>query len=211
MVGYDPVRAGLVSSLNRPGGNITGVTFLGSPLAGKRLELLREIISGSGLVAALANPISPDSGPDMKEIESAALETGQQIRFFNASTDEEISSAFAAIGEAHARGLLVLNDPFFTNRRDQIVALASQQAIPTIYPFREFVSAGGLMSYGVSLADSYRQAGVYAARILKGAKPADLPVLQPTKFELLVNLKTSKSLGLAIPSAVILRADEVIE
>jgi putative ABC transport system substrate-binding protein len=211
MVGYDPVRAGLVGSLNRPGGNVTGVTFLGSPLAGKRLELLREIVPGSGLVAALINPVSPDSGPDTKEVETAAAETGQRLRFLRASTEQEISSAFAALAETRASGLLVLNDPFFTNRRDQIVALASRLTLPAIYPFREFVAAGGLMSYGVSLDDSYRQAGVYAARILKGAKPADLPVLQPTKFELIINLKTAKALGLAIPSAVLLRADEVIE
>jgi putative ABC transport system substrate-binding protein len=205
----DPVRAGFITSFNRPGGNMTGVGVFATVLIAKRQELLHEL--GSKLVAVLVNPTNPNTEFDVTEVQAAARTLGQQVRIFTASSEREIDAAFAALIEQRVDAVLVQAEPLFANRRDQIVALASRHAVPAIYPFREFVAAGGLISYGSVLADSYRQVGVYAGRILKGAKPADLPFMQPVKFELVVNLKIAKAIGIELPTSILLRADEVIE
>ena len=211
IIGGDPVKLGLVASLNRPGGNVTGVTILSGALTAKRLELLRELVPGSGVVACLVNPDSPEIETQLTDIRATSRTMGQEILVLNASNDRDIDAAFATLVRQRAGGLLVANDGFYVGRREQLVALAARHGIPAMYFLREFAAAGGLMSYGNSLADAYRQVGTYAGRILKGAKPADLPVEQAVKIELVVNLKTAKALGLDVPTALLLRANEVIE
>jgi ABC-type uncharacterized transport system substrate-binding protein len=209
--GIDPVRAGLVPSLNRPGGNVTGVTFFAAALEPKRLGLLRELIPQADLVAVLLNPNYPDAEVQLKDVQDATREIGQRTLILTASTDTEIDTAFATLAQQRVSALMVCADPFFDVRRERIVALATRHHVPAIYHWREYVVVGGLLSYGASLAHSYREVGIYAGRILKGTKPADLPVTQPTKFELVINLKTAKAFGLEIPSTLLARADEVIE
>jgi putative ABC transport system substrate-binding protein len=210
-VGVDPVTVGLVASLNRPGGNVTGMTLLTASLAAKRLGLLRELIGKADLMAVLVNSTISEGVTQATDVQDAARETGQRIIILNAATDAEIDAAFATLAQQHAGALIVGSDQFFDTRRDRMIALAARQGVPAIYHWREFAAAGGLMSYGTSIADAYRQVGIYAGRILKGEKPADLPVLQPTKFEFVINLKTAKTLGLTLPSGLLAIADEVIE
>jgi putative ABC transport system substrate-binding protein len=210
-IGGDPVELGLVASLNRPGGNITGVTWRSTELIAKGLEIIVELVPGSTLIAALVNPGNPNTEVQARDLHSAARRLGRQVRILNAGTEQEIHSAFAALTHERAEALLVAPDGFFFNRRDQIVALASRHNMPALYSWPEYVRAGGLMSYGSSLSDANRLVGVYTGQILKGAKPADLPVVQSTKVELLINLKTAKALGLDIPPTLLARADEVIE
>jgi putative tryptophan/tyrosine transport system substrate-binding protein len=207
----DPVRSGLVASFNRPGGNITGVAALTIELDPKRLELLHELTPPGGPVGALLNPSRPDVQLQLEGIKTAAQSVGRQLVLAYASTVQQIDAAFAEFAERSIAGLLVGADAFFTSRRTQIIVLASRNGWPAIYQWREFADAGGLASFGPSLFDSYRQAGVFAARILKGEKPADLPVQQPTKFEFVINLRTAKALGLQISPTLLARADEVIE
>ena len=207
----DPVNAGIVASLNRPGGNVTGVSLLGSALEAKRLGLLHEIVPGAASIGVLVNPKYPDADLELRELQEAASAINRQINIVRAGTEPEIDTAFATVARQGAGALLVAQDPFFGSRRDQLVALAARHKLPVIYFQRDFAEIGGLVSYGTDFADAYRQAGIYVGKILKGAKPADLPVMQPTKFELVVNLKTAKVLGLAIPSGVLAIADDVIE
>jgi len=210
--GADPVQEGLVASLNKPGGNATGVNPLLPAMEGKRLGLLREMIPNAALIAVLLNPASPDNfSREMNDVQEAARAVAQQLIVLRASSDEEIEAAFATAVERRANGLLVAADPTMLSRRERLVALAARYAIPAIYEVREYATAGGLMSYGISLIDAYRQAGGYVGRILKGEKPSDLPVLQPTKFDFVINIKTARSLGLTIPPALLAIADEVIE
>jgi putative tryptophan/tyrosine transport system substrate-binding protein len=209
--GTDPVRLGLVNSLARPGGNATGVNIFTTELAEKRLGLLHDVIPAASTIAVLVNPNFAPGVVNARESEAAARAIGKQVVIFNASSEAEIDTTFAKIVGARPGALLVGADPFFNSRRDRIVALAARHAIPAIYEWREFAQAGGLMSYGTRLADAYRQQGIYAGRILKGEKPADLPVLQLTKFELVINLKTAKALGLTFPPGLLAIADEVIE
>jgi putative ABC transport system substrate-binding protein len=211
MIGFDPVQYGLVSSLNRPTGNVTGLAVLTNTLEPKQLQLLHEVVPTAKLVGFLANPKNPGVESDTREVQSAASSTGQQILVVNASNDGEIDTAFAALTQQHAEGLLVMADPFLNSRPDKIVGLAARHAIPAIYPWREFPAAGGLMSYGTILADAWRQIGIYGGKILKGAKPADLPVQQSVKVEFVLNLKTAKALGLTVPTSLLTTADEVIE
>jgi putative tryptophan/tyrosine transport system substrate-binding protein len=196
--------------LNRPGGNITGINFLTSDLAVKRLELLREVASAA-VIGLLVNPTSPNAEPETQDVLTAARTLGQQIVIMQAHTEADIEAAFAGFVQARVHAMLVLAEVFFTDHRRQLAALAARHAIPAIYGFREYVEAGGLMSYGSSITDGYRQAGVYTGRILKGEKPSNLPVLQPTKYELVVNLKAAKALGLTVPPTLLVRADGVIE
>jgi putative ABC transport system substrate-binding protein len=208
-VGGDPISEGLVESFNRPGGNATGDTLYTNIMEPKRLGLLRELVPGVPLIGILLNPsLAPYQLP---QIEEAARSIDQRILVAKASTDEELMAAFAALTVERVGALLVAADPYFDTRRDQIVGFAERQRLPAIYRFREYAVAGGLLSHGVSVTDGYRQRGVYAARILKGAKPADLPVLQPTKFETVINLKTAKALGIKISDNLLSLADEVIE
>ncbi len=209
--GGDPVELGFVSSLNQPGGNVTGVSFLGDELDAKRLELLRELVPAATSVGFLVNPTRSSFQSEIKDSQQAAQALGVKLIVFNASTETEIDTAFAEFSGQRIDALLVGADPFFLSRRDQIVALADRLRIATMYYIREYVVAGGLISYAPSLAEVYRQAGTYVAKILKGAKPADLPVLQPTKFDLVINLKTAKALGLTVSNQMQLLADEVIE
>jgi putative ABC transport system substrate-binding protein len=211
VVGLDPVAAGLVASLNRPGGNATGMTLLTGPLVQKRLEFLRELIPNAANIAMLVNPTSPDAVPEIRDAEAAAQANGLQIKMLNASIPSELDAVFGSLADLRPDALLVGSDPFFLVRRDQFAAQTARAEIPAIFPFREFADSGGLISYGTNIGNTYRQAGIYAARILKGEKPADLPVQQPTKFELVINLKTAKSLGLTMPPTLLARADEVIE
>jgi len=197
--------------LSRPGGNVTGASLITVALGAKRLELLRELVPSARTIAMLINPDTPDSDPESKDVLTAAGTLGRDIHVITARSQSELEPAFAAVQQMQAGALIVGADPFFTSRRAQLVALASRYAIPTIYYWREFVEAGGLMSYGTSIADGYRQAGIYAGQVLKGAKPADLPVVQPTKVELVINLKTAKALSLTVPPTLQARADEVIE
>jgi ABC-type uncharacterized transport system substrate-binding protein len=207
----DPVEEALVASLSHPGGNMTGVTLFAATLNPKRLQLLRELVPQAGLIALLLNPNGPNAELQLRELEAAARSVGQQLRILNASSGRELEVAFAQLAEQRPGGLLVAADPFFISRRDQIAALAARHAMPTIYNNRQYAEVGGLISYGTRVTDSHQQVGLYVARILKGAKPSDLPVLQPTKFELVINLKTAKALGLDIPPTLLARADEVIE
>jgi putative ABC transport system substrate-binding protein len=199
---------GFVDSLNRPGGNVTGVTFLANELEAKQLDLLSELVPRANAIAYLVNPSNPNTATAVR---AAGQVLGRRIHVFNASTERDLDIAFAGLGQQRAGALLISPDPLFTSRREQIVSLALQHAMPTMYQFREFVVAGGLISYGVDLKDTYRQHGIYVGRVLKGASPADLPVMQPTKYELVINLKTAKDLGLEVPATFLARADEVIE
>jgi ABC-type uncharacterized transport system substrate-binding protein len=209
MANGDPVAAGLVAGLNRPGGNVTGVTIFGTMAVGKRLELLRQLMPKAGIIAYLMNPNNPNREIDSVQIAAHAL--GQQILVLNASGDRELDTAFVTIAQQQVAALLVASDSFFFDQRDRLVALAARQAIPAIYYLRAFSQAGGLLSYGNSLRDLYRHGGIYTGRILRGEKPADLPVMQSTKFELVINLKAAKTLGLEIPPTLLALADEVIE
>ena len=209
--GDDPVAAGLVASLARPGGNLTGFSFLLGEMEPKRFELLSELVPQVGVFALLVNPNSPRTEGIIRDVQEAAHAKRVQLQILKASTETEIDSVFASPVELHAGAFVVSIDPFFYGRREQLVTLAARHAIPAIYGFREFAAAGGLISYGANLAAIYRQEGIYAGKILKGAKPADLPVQQPTIFELVVNLKTANALGLTVPPSILARADEVIE
>jgi putative ABC transport system substrate-binding protein len=209
--GGDPVQEGYVASLNRPGGNVTGVSWFSTLVAGKGLGLLHELVPNAALIAVLTNPRLPESARIPTDAQDAARILGQQLLVLNASTASEIDAAFATMRQRRADALFVGGDPFFSSRRQQIVALTARDAIPAMYTNREFVEEGGLISYGNDTADGYRRAGVYVGRILNGASPADLPVDQATKFELVVNVKAAKAIGLAIPESFLARADEVIE
>ena len=209
--GDDPVEAGLVRSLNRPGGNITGVHLFLTELNAKKLGLMRDLLPQLQAMAALLNPTSQNADPQSKELQAAGRALGLHIGIFNASSESEIDAAFVAIAQQRLGALVVGNDPFFFSRREQLVALAARHAIPVVYDLREFADAGGLMTYGTNLKNAYRQAGVYVGRILKGEKLADLPVLRSTKFEFVINLKTAKALGLTFPPGLLAIADEVIE
>ena len=212
IVGEDPVRLGLVTSLSRPGGNLTGVNFLNTELTAKRLDLLREMLPTARRAAVLVNPVNvSNTETTLKDIEPAARAIGIQLQIFNASTAREIDDAFASLARTQPDALFVGLDPFFNGRRIQIVHLASHYRFPAAYGNRDFADAGGLMSYASSIADAYHQAGIYTARILKGAKPADLPVVQASKLNLVLNQQTARMLGIAIPGTLIARADEVIE
>ena len=210
--GADPVQLGLVASLNRPGGNVTGVNLFTSTLAAKRLELLHELVPAAKVIAMLVNPTNPNSEPDTRTVQAAAPAIGVQIVVLKASNGTEIGKAFDALSQYKVDAVLVGADPLFDNSgRDQLIVLTARHAVPAIYDWRDVTVAGGLVSYGSNLAEGYRLAGIYAGRILRGAKPADLPVQQPTKFEFVINLKTAKALGLTIPNQMQLLADEVIE
>jgi putative ABC transport system substrate-binding protein len=211
-IGTDPVEVGLVASLNRPGGNLTGVTTLGVGLGQKRLELLRELVPAASSVALLVNPVNPAvADATSKELQAAVDALGLQLHVVHASTDREIDAAFAKLAQLRADGLVIATDTFFNSRNTLTAALALQYRIPAIYHSREFAAAGGLMGYGGSVPDAYRLVGIYASRILKGEKPADLPVQQSTKVELIINMKTAKALGLTVPLPLLGRANEVIE
>ena len=211
MSGADPMKLGLVTSLNRPGGNVTGATFFAQGLEPKCMELLHELVPNATGVAALINPNYPEAETLSKELLRAANAIGLQSVILRASSESSIDAAFGSLIEQRLGALMVAGDPFFYDQRDRLVALAARHAVPTAYFLREFAVAGGLMSYGTSVADAWRQTGVYVGRILKGDKPADLPVFLPTKFEFVINLKTAKALGLAVPVALQVTADEVIE
>ena len=210
-IGGDPVLSGHVASLNRPGGNLTGVALFAYSLGPKRLEVLRELIPNAKLIVVLANPANIQALSDTRDVEAAARVAGQHIAVLTATTERDFEPVFATMTQQRADALLVMADPYFNNRREQLIALAARHAIPAIYEWREFATSGGLMSYGTSLVDSWRQMGIYAGRILKGEKPADLPVMQAVKVELVINLKTAKTLGLTFPITLLGRADEVIE
>ena len=210
-MGSDPVAFGLVTSLNRPDGNITGATFFTAGLGSKRLELMRELIPGAKTVAVLMNPDNPPGAADLTNVQAAALIVGLQAKILDARTGPEIETAFASFGHERPDALFVGPDPLFLVHRDKLVALTARHAMPAIYADREIAEAGGLISYGASRQDAYRQAGIYTGRILKGEKPSDLPVVRATKFELVINFKTAKALGLTIPNTLLVSADEVIE
>jgi putative tryptophan/tyrosine transport system substrate-binding protein len=207
----DPIKLGLVSSFNRPTGNLTGVSILTGMIVEKHAEMLHEAVPKAALVAFLVHPNSPATDADTGRMQLAVSALGQKLLVVKAGTESELEAAFATFAQQQPGGLVVDTDQFFTNRRAQIVELAAGHALPAIYPSRQFAAAGGLMSYGPDLADAYRQCGAYAARILKGEKPTDLPVMQATKFEFVINLKTARALGLTFPITLLGRADEVIE
>ena len=207
----DPVKLGLVASLNRPGGNATGINFFVSQMEGKRVGLLHELVPTAALMGVLLNPNNALFEFQLKDVREAARSIGQQIHILHASSERDVHTAFRSFDHMRVQALLVGADPFFNGRREQLVTLAAHYAIPAIYELWEYVAAGGLMSYGTNLPDAYRQIGIYTARILKGEKPADLPVVQPTKFEFVINLKTANELGLEVPPTLSARADEVIE
>jgi putative ABC transport system substrate-binding protein len=209
--GLDPVEEGLVTSLNRPGGNVSGATFLTGALGAKRLGLLRDLVPGADVIALLVNPNTQVGRVQTKDVQEAARALGQSLVVLDGGSDESIDASFAALTQQHVAALMVGADPFFDTRRDRLIALAAQHQVPAIYQFREYALAGGLMSYGASITDMYRQIGLYVGRVLKGEKPGDLPVVQVTKFELLINLKTAKTLGVKISDNVLSLADEVIE
>jgi putative ABC transport system substrate-binding protein len=209
--GIDPVKAGLVTSFARPGGNLTGVCMLTAELMPKQFELLSELVPNASVIGVLVNPTSSNAERLINEVQEAVRAKGVHLDILNADTETAIEAAFAALVQAHASALIVAPDPFFLSRRRQLVELASRDAIPTIYPLREFAATGGLISYAANITAAFHLLGTYAGKILKGAKPADLPVEQPTNFELVVNLKTAKALGLTIPPVILARADEVIE
>ena len=211
VVAGDLVEDGVVASLARPGGNLTGISMMFTELVPKRLELLSELVPGASMIALLVNPNNPHAAGIIRAAQEAARVRGVQLLILKGGTENEIDAAFDALLQKQAGALLVGNDSFFFARTDQFVASASRHAVPAIYPQREFVAAGGLISYGTSVPAAYRQAGIYAGRILKGEKPHDLPVQQPTEFELIVNLKTARALGLTVPPSILARADEVIE
>jgi putative ABC transport system substrate-binding protein len=209
--GGDPVKIGLVESLNRPGGNATGISLLTTAPESKRLGLLHELVPGTKVVGVLIDPNYQESEAQARELRDAAGTISQRIHIAYAKNDGELESAFATLVQERADALLVSADPFFDTRRDRIIAFAAEHRMPAIYQFREYALGGGLMSYGVSLPDGYRQVGTYAGQILKGAKPADLPIVQSIKFEFVINLKTAKAIGLEVPAMLLARADEVIE
>ena len=209
--GGDPIALGLVASLNRPGGNITGVSLFNVALVPKQLELVSELVPKAGVIAALVNPDNPNTETEVRELEEAARTLRLQILVLRARAEEDLTSAFAAIVQQRAGAVIVSFDSFFSSRRKQVAAVAARNSIPAVSHWREFTEAGGLMSYGTNLVDAYRQMGVYAGKILNGAKPADLPVVRPTKFELVINRKTANALGLTVPPSLLARADEVIE
>jgi putative tryptophan/tyrosine transport system substrate-binding protein len=209
--GGDPVQQGFVTSLSRPGGNLTGVSMLTVDIGSKRLGLLRELVPNAKTIAMLVNPNSPELGPHLRDVQGAAHSLGRQVQVLNATNEEEIDSAFAAMARERPDALLMDPDPFLVSRREQIVTLANHYRIPALYEWREVAEAGGLASYGPSHTEPYRLIGIYTGRILKGAKPADLPVIQSTKFELVINLRTARRIGFEIPPMLLARADEVIE
>jgi ABC-type uncharacterized transport system substrate-binding protein len=211
ITGSDPVELGFVASFNRPGGNLTGVSLLNDELVPKRLELLRELVPRAATIAILLNPDNRNHPSYAVALDSVARAGAQKVLIVGARIDPDFEPAFATLVKRRADALVVAADPFFDNRREQIVGLTKRYAVPTIFQWREFVQAGGLISYGTSLADAHRLQGVYSGRLLKGTKPADLPVVQPTKFELFINLRTARALGLTVPQSILLRADEVIE
>jgi ABC-type uncharacterized transport system substrate-binding protein len=211
VVGLDPVIMGLVSSINRPGGNATGVSFQVSALEPKRFELLRRLLPQVSFVGVLVNPDNPNAASHVRDLKAAASPSGQQLLFLEARSVADFDVAFAMLVQKRAGALLVTSDPLFNRQRVRLVELAARNAIPAMYPWRDFTDAGGLMSYGNSLSDAFRQAGIYTGRILKGDKAADLPVWQPTKFEFVINLKTAKMLGIDVPPTLLTFADEVIE
>jgi putative ABC transport system substrate-binding protein len=211
VIGEDPVKVGLVESFSRPGGNVTGITNFMNVLGAKRLELVSEAVPTAVVLGLLVNPTNPNAEADTRDLQLAAQALGRRLQVLTAGTDREIETAFAAAVE-HKVGALFINiDSFLFGRRQQIAALAARHMVPTIHPFREYVAVGGLMSYGASFASAWRQSGTYVGKILKGAKPADLPVVQPTKFDLVINLKAARALGLEIPPTLVARADEVID
>ena len=207
----DPVRQGLVSNLARPGGNLTGINFFVAELTAKRLGLLRELVPAATRVAVLVNPTSPEAETTLRDVEPAARALGLQIRVLNASTSREINEAFATFVREQPDALFVATNPFFQTRRVQLAALAARHAVPTAFSVRDYAEAGGLMSYGTDVTDAWRQVGLYTGRILKGEKPADLPVVQSTRFELVINAETARMLGLTVPDKLLATADEVIE
>jgi putative ABC transport system substrate-binding protein len=207
----DPVKLGLVTSYNRPGGNATGMSGLTTALEAKRFGLLHELVPGAVTIGALVNPLYPQSEEQSRDLQEAALSLGLNIEILRASNDREIDAAFESVAQRKIPAFQVAADPFFDTRRVKIIALATQHRLPTIYQAREYAVGGGLMSYGIDFSDLYRQVGIYTGRIIKGAKPTDLPVMQPTKFEFVINLKTAKALGLEVPPTLLVRADEVIE
>jgi putative ABC transport system substrate-binding protein len=209
--GADPAELGLVGSLARPGGNITGVTFMTAELMPKRLELISELVPQARVIALLVNPNNAGTEPMIRDMQEAARTKGVQLHILKAGSESEIDAAFASLIQLHVGALVVSPDAFFGSRRAQLVALAARHAVPAIYEWREFAAAGGLLSYGSSLTDTWRQVGIYAGKILKGATPSDLPIQRPTTFELVINLKTAQALGLTIPQSILARADEVIE
>jgi ABC-type uncharacterized transport system substrate-binding protein len=211
VIGEDPVKVGLVGSFSRPGGNVTGITNFMNVLGAKRLELVSEAVPTATVLGLLVNPNNPNAEVDSRDLQAASHALERRLLVLTASTDHEIETAFAAAVEQKVGALFINIDSFLFNQRQQIAALAARHRVPTIHPFREYVAAGGLMSYGANYLTAWRQAGIYVARILRGTKPADLPVMQPTKFDLMINLKAAKALGLEIPPTVIARADEVIE